>query len=464
MKLNSNVEGISWPCVQIGYPATLMALQRQFEQSQWLTAEEILENQFKQLTNLANHAMTIPFHAKNLKEAGFVKGKEMTLDIWNRLPILKRSDIRNLKEQLHAPEYPKVFGNSIMAYSGGSTGLPVGVKKSEIDSLIWESCHIRELIWNKIDTTKEVTNFRGFVKESRESLSKIPNTIMDKSGIILDSWNPPISLITKTGRMGLVQPDLPLPEKLEYILRRKPSYLLMRSGDLRLLLSYLRENNIKIDFIKSAWAISELVDSTLREMCWEVLNCPIHNNYTSNETGYMAIQCPEGINYHVMSEAIYLEVIDEQGNHCKQGEIGKVVVTTLHNFAMPLIRYEIGDEAEVGEPCSCGRGLPSLARIVGRTEDYFLFKTGEKKRVDLDHYKICNIEAIKEFQLIQKTKEKLELHMVVTRPLDQSEMERLDKVRIHSTARDLEWKFVFVDSIKRTAAGKLRQFISEVTE
>ena len=54
--------------------------------------------------------------------------------------------------------------------------------------------------------------------------------------------------------------------------------------------------------------------------------------------------------------------------------------------------------------------------------------------------------------------------MVVTRPLDQSEMERLDKVRIHSTARDLEWKFVFVDSIKRTAAGKLRQFISEVTE
>jgi phenylacetate-CoA ligase len=462
MKLSSNVEGISWPCVQVDYPATLMALQRQFEQTQWLTPKEILENQFKQLTVLANHATTIPFHAKNLKEAGFVNGKEMTLDIWNRLPILKRSDIRDLKEELHAPSYPKFFGDSIIAYSGGSTGLPVGVKKSQIDSLIWESCHIRELIWNKVDTSKEVTNFRGFAEKSRSNLSKLPNTIMDKSGIVLNSWNPPISLITETGRMGLVQPDLPLPEKVEYILRRKPSYLLMRSGDLRLLLSYLRENNVKIDFIKSAWTISELVDSTLRDICWEVLNCPIYNNYTSNETGYMALQCPEGINYHVMSEAIYLEVIDEHGNNCKQGEIGKVVVTPLHNFAMPLIRYEIGDEAEVGEPCSCGRGLPSLKRIVGRTEEYFTFKNGEKRRVDLDHYKICNIEAIKEFQLIQKTKEKLELHMVVTRPLNQNEMERLDKVRIHSTARDLEWKFVFVDSIKRTAAGKLRQFISEV--
>jgi phenylacetate-CoA ligase len=462
MKLSSNVEGISWPCLQVGYAATLMALQRQFEESQWLTSEELLKNQFKQLTVLADHATTIPFHAKNLKEAGFVKGEKMTLDIWNRLPILKRSDIRDLKEQLHSPSYPTFFGNSKIAYSGGSTGLPVGIKKSEMDSLIWESCHIRELLWNKVDVSKEVTNFRGFVKESRADLSKLPNTIMDKSGIVLNSWNPPISLIAQTGKMGLVQPDLPLPEKVEYLLRRKPSYLLMRSGGLRLLLSYLRENNIKMDFIKSAWTISELVDSTLRDICWEVLNCPIYNNYTSNETGYMALQCPEGINFHVMSEAIYLEVIDEQGNPCKQGEIGKVIVTPLHNFAMPLIRYEIGDEAEVGEQCSCGRGLPSLTRIVGRTEDYFIFKTGEKRRVDLDHYKICNIEVIKEFQLIQKTKEKLELHMVVTRPLNENEIERLNKVKNYSTARDLEWEFIFVDSIKRTAAGKLMQFISEV--
>jgi len=69
----------------------------------------------------------------------------MTLDIWNRLPTLKRSDVRNLKDELIAPSYPEFFGKSAIAYSGGSTGIPVGVKKSEMDSLIWESCHIREL-------------------------------------------------------------------------------------------------------------------------------------------------------------------------------------------------------------------------------------------------------------------------------------------------------------------------------
>ena len=461
MNLRSNVEGVQWPHIQVGYAATLMALQRQFEQTQWFTPEQLLENQFKQLTVLANHAITIPFHAKNLKEAGFVKGEAMTLDIWNRLPTLKRSDVRNLKDELVAPSYPEFFGRSAIVYSGGSTGLPVGVKKSQMDSLIWETCHIRELIWNKVDESKEVVNFRGLRKEVREETINDPNTIVDKSGIILNSWNPPTSLITKTGRMGLVQPDLPIPEQAEYILKRKPSYLLMRPAGLRLLLCYFKENNIKLDFVLSAWTISELVDSTLRDLCWEVCNCPIYNNYTSNETGYMALQCPDGINYHVMSEAVYLEVVDEQGNPCKQGEIGKVLVTPLHNFAMPLIRYEIGDEAEVGEPCSCGRGLPSLTRIVGREEDYFLIN-GEKRRVDLDHYKICDIEAVREFQLIQKTEERIELHLVTSRPLDESELARIKKVQKHSITRDLQWDIVFVDHIKRNAAGKLRQFISEV--
>jgi phenylacetate-CoA ligase len=438
-----------------------MALQRQFEQTQWLPTEQLLENQFKQLTVLANHATTIPFHAKNLKEAGFVKGETMTLDIWNRLPTLKRSDVRSLKDQLIAPSYPKFFGKNATVYSGGSTGIPVGVKKSEMDSLIWESCHIRELIWNKIDVGKEIVNFRGLRKDVREETLNDPNTIVDKSGIIWNSWNPPSSLIAQTGRMGLVQPDLPLSEQAEYILRRKPSYLLMRPAGLRLLLSFFKENNIKIDFILSALTMSELVDSTLRELCWEVCNCPVYNNYTSNETGYIALQCPEGINYHVMSEAVYLEVVNEYGNHCKPGEIGRVLVTPLHNFTMPLIRYEIGDEAEVGEPCSCGRGLPSLTRIVGRAEDYFLVN-GEKRRVDLDHYKICDIEAVREFQLIQKTEERIELHLVTSRPLDESELARIKKVQTHSVAKDLQWDLVFVDSIPRTSAGKLRQFISEV--
>jgi phenylacetate-coenzyme A ligase PaaK-like adenylate-forming protein len=61
-----------------------------------------------------------------------------------------------------------------------------------------------------------------------------------------------------------------------------------------------------------------------------------------------------------------VEVLDEEGRPCAPGETGRVVATSLNNFAMPLIRYETGDTAEVGAPCPCGRGLPVLTRIMGR--------------------------------------------------------------------------------------------------
>src|SRR3546814_13116510 len=84
---------------------------------------------------------------------------------------------------------------------------------------------------------------------------------------------------------------------------------------------------------------------------------------------YLALQCPEHEHYHVQSEAVLLEVLDEEDRPCRPGEVGRVVVTPLTNFAMPMIRYAVGGLAAVGAPCPCGRGLPVLTRILGRARD-----------------------------------------------------------------------------------------------
>ena len=73
-----------------------------------------------------------------------------------------------------------------------------------------------------------------------------------------------------------------------------------------------------------------------------------------------------------------MEVLDNHGRPCKEGETGRVVLTDLHNFTMPLIRYEIGDYAEVGPPCACGRGLPVLARILGRSRNMLTLPAGDR--------------------------------------------------------------------------------------
>src|SRR6185295_14515719 len=91
--------------------------------------------------------------------------------------------------------------------------------------------------------------------------------------------------------------------------------------------------------------------------------------YSSEECGQIALQCPEHEQYHVQSESVLVEVLDDEGRPCAPGTIGRVVLTTLQNFAMPLIRYDIGDFAEPGPACPCGRALPVLTRIVGRVRN-----------------------------------------------------------------------------------------------
>ncbi len=135
----------------------------------------------------------------------------------------------------------------------------------------------------------------------------------------------------------------------------------------------------------------------------------------------MALQCPAGEHFHVQSETLYLEVLRPNGQPCEPGEIGRVVVTPLHNFATPLLRYEIGDEAELGDSCSCGRGLPVLRRIVGRTFEHVTMPSGLRRRANSGYYRLSGIPAVREFQIVQRTLEKIEVLLVLARPLTQNE-------------------------------------------
>src|SRR5690606_29109428 len=118
--------------------------------------------------------------------------------------------------------------------------------------------------------------------------------------------------------------------------------------------------------LKSVLTQSELASRHLRERLRAIWGASLTDTYSASEVGVMALQCPHSGQYHVQSEVALVEVIDAAGRPCAPGEMGRVVVTPLHNFAQPLFRYDIGDLAEVGEACACGRGLPTLARIIGR--------------------------------------------------------------------------------------------------
>jgi phenylacetate-CoA ligase len=98
-------------------------------------------------------------------------------------------------------------------------------------------------------------------------------------------------------------------------------------------------------------------------------------------------------------------------------KIGRVVITDLHNFAMPLIRYAIGDYAEVGEPCSAGRGLPSLRAVLGRRRNMIVFPDGRRHWPLTGFHRFGDVAPIRQYQFVQHTREHIEVRLVADRPL-----------------------------------------------
>jgi phenylacetate-CoA ligase len=161
----------------------------------------------------------------------------------------------------------------------------------------------------------------------------------------------------------------------------------------------------------------------------------------------------------VLFDNCFVEVIDEQGRPCQAGQSGEIVVTTLNNFVMPLIRYRIGDVGIVGDD---GGQCLSLRQVTGRTTD--VFRTKNETRVDGEYFThlFYHVEGIRQFQVLQDRIDRVIVRMVLTRSLEQAFYDRV-RVRIaHVMGDDTEVLFEMVDEIPKTQTGKYLYTISHV--
>ena len=199
----------------------------------------------------------------------------------------------------------------------------------------------------------------------------------------------------------------------------------------------------------------------MREKCEAVWGVPIHDNYSAEEFGTIAHQCPVTTNMHVQAENVLVEVLDADDRPCKRGEVGRTVITSLNNFATPFIRCDIGDVTIPGAPCECGRGLPVLERILGKARNFIVRPTGERVFPSL-WGEFALIAPVRQFQLVQTSLEVIEMKLVVTRPLTPDEESTLKHSINRSFGYPFELPITYVDEIPRDASGKFRDIRSEV--
>ncbi len=367
------VPGQVWPAVPNPALSQVWAAYLELDRNQWRSAEEIAAGQLSQLRTLLTHAILhVPYYRRVLTDAGIVPGAIRTLDDLRRVPRLTRATCQEHLKELTAERLPAGTLATGQSTTAGTSGRPVTVLQTNITGLWWHACYLRDLEWCGIDPTGSVASIRNTGYSGVELRRAC-------EGLHAPCWRPDLDPLIESGlEYGMdVNQDPRL--QLRWLERVAPNYLLGYPSNLRLLASLAREEGRSIPGLRAVQTISEtLTDDGKREL-ETTFKVPIKSIYSCNEAGYIASCCPSGAGWHVHSENVLMEVVNAQGEPCGPGESGTVLLTALHNFRAPFIRYEIGDAVTPGAPCPCGRGLPLLLSIQGKSPAVFRLANGRTK-------------------------------------------------------------------------------------
>jgi phenylacetate-CoA ligase len=322
----------------------------------------------------------VPYYRKKYDAYGIDIASIKTLDDLQKLPIITKDEIR---EQFPDGIVSKKYDINQCHYSAttGSTGrsLPFIFSKSTFAFYIATGMRLYTIIgyrpWHKLVYIKytplEYPRIGPFFHTEH-----IPSTIS-------------------------------VDEQISMLRRMKPDLLIGYSSLIYEIAQKMTPEDLKLIRPKFIGLNSELSTKDERDMISDVFNCPVYDEYSTEETWMVASQCKIG-NYHVFIDNVWVEYLDQSGNAVKPGEEGEIYLTTMRSPAMPFIRYRIGDLGKPSEKvCSCGLNYPLIEEFTGRADDSFILPSGRY----LSSLKILNtftknikkhLHLMEEFKVIQE--------------------------------------------------------------
>jgi phenylacetate-CoA ligase len=416
--------------------------------------------QARALSNLFNHAYRYsPFWRERLGRAGYQLRQQdhghlnegqparisadNALDLLRHLPMLTRNDLQARFADIRARPAEMAASRIITASSSGSTGTPVRVEKDgPVYSLFYAAYSWIESLWHY-----------------RDPRQKIAVTLMTPGQSSSASWGEPFATMGYHGpsiSRGWQHDDAA--NHLDWLLSEQPTYLRCTASIAAELaeLALQRGDSLQLTQILSQ---SERVSPRHRMLCQRAFGAAIIDRYSCEEAGWLAIQCATQQNLHVLSGTVLLEILDDHDQPCPPGVAGRVVITSLHSFAMPLIRYELGDLAEWGPPCACGITLPVIGALRGRLRHRVQLPDGRKTMPFIGD-ELGEIPAIRQFRIIQHRSLALELQVAGTRALSAAETSTIRGIFRDNGLGTLPLTITELATIDWPEGGKREEFVS----
>jgi phenylacetate-CoA ligase len=446
-----------WPSFPAGDKTNLRALMAGLKVSQWWPAAELRAAQQAQLAWLVGWAAAkVPHYQREKWPAEFAarlaQNPGQFQDIWQEMPMLSKPELRALGPRLYARSVPAAQLPLRPIRTSGSTGIHVELRTTAATRQLWEALTLREHLWSQRDFSKRL----GVVRSRNEAARKT-------DGLIQPNWGAPVASLFPSGPSSTMHIGQTVPALAAWLKDFDPHYLLTYPSVIPWLMDHMAAAGERPQSLREIRFISEPLDQGLEKRLaeeWQVKSTDI---YSANEVGYIAFRCLEHGALHVQSESLLVEIINGQGQACVAGESGRVVVTSLHNLATPLLRYEIGDHATVGEPCPCGRGLPVIRQILGRTRNAALSPDGQRFwPTKLNRMR--TMRPVMQAQYVQTALDTIEIRAVLARPLKEEERLELIRNTIEVLGYPYRIEVVSVTEIPRGAGGKFEEFLSLLPE
>ncbi|MBE3089003.1 MAG: phenylacetate--CoA ligase family protein [Actinobacteria bacterium] len=396
-------------------------------------------NQKKLLLHAYNH---VPYYHRLLKNTGVVNGENIDLSKFDKIPILTKEIMRS--EELLSDDY--MTRNWYENFSGGSTGEPTRFIQ-DANYTRWFNASSK-FYYIDILSIDEINVKKIELWGSPRDLYKGSIGIKAKIGTWLTN-----TVLLNSFRMT----EEDMQRYVNTINSYRPDLIRGYAGSLFELCRFIEKKKLSIYTPKILVSSAETLTNEMRETIESIFGTKLYDFYGSRETASIAGECRCGL-MHIFEFNNYIEVLDENDQPVKEGKEGRVIVTNLHNYSMPFIRYEIGDMAKLGpNNCKCGNILPTLEKIYGRIEEQFIRKDGG---IVIGYYfvhlmgVVLNKGFIKKFQVIQEDYDKIRLLVIPNIMLPDMEKKDIEKKIRLQMGQDCKIIWDFVDEIPKTKSGK----------
>ena len=413
----------------------------EFDRTQFLSKNELQLLQLNRLKSLLQHAKSnCPFYAQRMLQTGFDPDRLTNLEQLTMLPVLTKRDIQDYGSTMLAGGFREK--DRLRNQTGGSTGSPLQfyVDRQRFDSR--KASTLRHNLWAGIRPGDwQVYLWGSRLDEGRPTSvwGHLRNHLLYRT------------ILLNTSKIA----DADWADLIHEIRSKKPTSMIAYTQSAVLFGRYLRAQGIRDIQISSIVTTAEMLLPGQREFLEETFQGKVFNRYGCREVSVIASECEFHRGMHVNAEALLLEIVPDPK---RPGRSGRIVITDLLNYSMPLIRYEIGDVGQWAEDqqCSCGRSLPLLAEVQGRITDFLVLSDGRQISGPALTLVISDMADVRQVQFVQRAPDQILLRVVPGKDYGAWTEEGLRKRLSLYLGKAARLQIELTDSIASEISGKYR--------